>query len=110
MKQERLTILFLVLFLSVFAVTMFVAGCAGDRYTRSSQEYIDDKSLNARVTAALNESPEYKLNSVSVQSFRGVVQLSGFVNTPDQRSKATEIARGVPGVKSVENNLSIKSN
>jgi len=109
MKRERLTILFLVLFVSIFAVTMFVAGCAGDRYTRSSEEYLDDKSLNARVTTALNGSPEYKLNSVTVQSFRGVVQLSGFVNTPDQRSKAGEIAREIPGVRSVENRIMIKA-
>ena len=110
MKQERLTILFMALFWSIFGGTMFVAGCAGGRHARSSQEYIDDKSLNARVTNALNELPEYKLNGVSVHSFRGVVQLTGFVNTPDQRSKATEIARGVPGVRSVENNVAIKSN
>jgi osmotically-inducible protein OsmY len=109
MKRERLTTLFVALFLSIFAITMLVAGCAGDRYTRSSEEYIDDKSLNARITSALNESPEYKLNRVSVQSFRGVVQLSGFVDTPDQRGKATEIAREVRGVKSVENNIAIKS-
>ncbi|HEX5222057.1 MAG TPA: BON domain-containing protein [Verrucomicrobiae bacterium] len=109
MKRERLTIRFLVLFLSIFGVTIFVAGCAGDRYTRNAGEYINDESLDARVTTALNESPEYKLNSVTVQSFRGVVQLSGFVNTPDQRSKAGEIARQVPGVKGVENNITIKS-
>ena len=106
MKQETLTVEFLVS--SVFM--MFVAGCVGGRSARSSEEYIDEKLLNARVTRALNESPEYKLNRVVVQSFGGVVQLSGFVNTPDQRSKATEIAQGVSGVKSVENNITIQSN
>ena len=109
MKGERLTILFVALFLSILTTTIFVAGCAGDRYAQRSEEYLDDKSLNARITTALNAAPEYKLSSVTVQSFRGVAQLNGFVSTPDQRSKATEIARAVPGVKSVENNLTIKS-
>jgi osmotically-inducible protein OsmY len=110
MKREKLTILFLAVFLGIFAITMCIAGCAGDRETRRSGEYIDDKSLSARVTSALNEAPEYKLNSVTVVSFRGVVQLSGFVTTPDQKGKAGEIAQQIPGVKSVENDIAIKSN
>ena len=106
MKRERSTIPFL----SLLAVTMFLAGCAGERYTRNSEEHIDDKSVNARVTAALNESPEYKLNTVTVHFFEGVVRLGGFVNTPDQRNRAGEIARQIPGVKGVENNITIRSN
>jgi hyperosmotically inducible protein len=57
----------------------------------------------------LGESPEYKLNRVSVQTIGGIVQLSGFVSTPDQRSKATQIAQRVAGVKRVENSIAIKA-
>jgi len=85
------------------------AGCAaGSRYERSTGEYIDDKGLNSRVRSALAENPEYKFGDVQVTSFRGTVQLSGFVNTADQKKKAGEIAQTVAGVKGVENNITVK--
>jgi len=85
-----------------------LTGCAGDRYERSTGEYIDDKSLNSRVNSALNANPEYKFGDVQVTSFRSTVQLSGFVNTADQKAKAGELARKVQGVKGVENNITVK--
>jgi len=91
---------------SVAAVSL--TGCAGNRYERSTGEYIDDKSLNSRVNSTLNANPEYKFGDVQVTSFRGTVQLSGFVNTTDQKAKAGEIARKVQGVKGVENNITVK--
>ena len=85
------------------------AGCAaGSRYERSTGEYIDDKGLNSRVRSALAENPEYKFGDVRVTSFRGTVQLSGFVNTADQKKKAGEIAQTVAGVKGIENNITVK--
>lgn len=83
-------------------------GCAGDRYERSTGQYIDDKSINARVRDALGDNPEYKFGDVNVDTFRGVVQLSGFVDTSAQKSKAGDIARRVQGVQSVQNNLTVK--
>jgi osmotically-inducible protein OsmY len=56
-------------------------------------EYIDDKALNSRVRSALGENPEFKFGDVSVASFRGVVQLSGFVNTTDQKKTAGDDCR-----------------
>jgi osmotically-inducible protein OsmY len=97
----------LALSLSVVAVTGLV-GCAGDRYERSTGEYIDDKSLNSRVRSALNDNADYTFSDVSVNSFRGTVQLSGFVNTSDQKRKAGEIAEKVQGTKTVENNITVK--
>src|SRR5581483_10020083 len=91
---------------SVVATT---SGCAGDKYNRSTGEYIDDKSLTMRVNHALGESPDYKFGDVSVDSFRGTVQLNGFVNTSDQKDKAETIAKGVQGVQKVVNNLTVKS-
>ncbi len=93
--------------LSLAAVTSFT-GCAGNQYDRSTGQYIDDKSLTLRVHNALANNPDYKFGDVSVNVFRATVQLNGFVNTQDQKSKAEEIARGVQGVREVQNNLSIK--
>jgi len=85
------------------------SGCAGDRYNRSTGQYIDDKSLVMRVKHALGQSPDYKFDDVTVEAFRGTVQLNGFVNTSDQKSKAEDITKGVEGVSKVVNNLTVKS-
>jgi osmotically-inducible protein OsmY len=90
------------------ALVSGVTGCAGDRYNRSTGEYIDDQTLNLRVKSALGDHAEYKFGDVNVTSFRGTVQLSGFVNTSDQKSTAARIAKGVEGVKDVENNITVK--
>ena len=84
-------------------------GCAGDRYNRSTGEYVDDKSIDVRVRNALNDNPEYKFDDVSVTSFKGTVQLSGFVDSGTQKSKATQIARQVQGVKDVVDNITVKN-
>jgi osmotically-inducible protein OsmY len=93
--------------MSTAAVTTFT-GCAGDQYDRSTGEYIDDKSLTMRVHDALANNPDYKFGDVTVNVFRGTVQLSGFVNNSDQKSKAADIAKGVQGVKEVDNKLEVK--
>ena len=84
-------------------------GCAGDQNNRSTGQYIDDKSLAVRVHSALTDNPEYKFSDVNVNIFRGTVQLSGFVNTSDQKSKAADIAKGVQGVRDVDNQITVKS-
>ena len=85
-----------------------LTGCAGTRYERSTGEYIDDKTLNSRVKSALTDNPEYKFGDVNVTSFKGTVQLSGFVNTTDQKRMAGNIAEKVMNVKNVENNVTVK--
>ena len=99
--------LLLCLALSTGAVATFT-GCAGNTYDRSTGQYIDDKSITARVHDALGDNPEYKFDNVDVNVFRGTVQLSGFVDTSDQKSKAGQIAKGVQGVKRVVNNITVK--
>lgn len=84
------------------------SGCAGDKYNRSTGQYIDDKSLTVRVKHALSENPEYKFSDVDVDVFRGTVQLNGFVSTDQQKSQAEDIAKGVQGVNNVVNNITIK--
>lgn len=89
-------------------VATVLTGCAGDRYSRSTGEYVDDKSINARVHSALNDNPEYKFDSVRVDTFKGRVQLSGFVDTSAQKSSANNIASKVEGVRGVENGITVK--
>ena len=103
--KTRTVSLCVALFLGLPAIVTSLTGCAGDRYNRSTGEYIDDKSLNRRVSSALSGNPEYKFGDVNVASFKGTVQLSGFVNTSAQKSRAGQIAKGVEGVKDVENNI-----
>jgi hyperosmotically inducible periplasmic protein len=91
------------------ATVTALTGCAGDRYNRSTGQYIDDKGLSFRVSDALHSDPEYKLGGIDVKAFRGNVQLSGFVPTDEQKKRAGEIARGVQGVVGVENNLTVQS-
>lgn len=94
--------------LTLTAGVIGFTGCAGDRYNRSTGEYIDDKALSARVSAALADNAEYKFSDVEVNVFRGTVQLSGFVNTAAQKGRAAEVARTVNGVRDVVNNITIK--
>jgi osmotically-inducible protein OsmY len=89
--------------------SLFVGGCTTEqRGGRTTGEYIDDKTLNAKVRSALNDSAEYKFQDVKVETLRGTVQLSGFVTTTAQKQRAEQIARGVRGVQSVENRISVQ--
>jgi hyperosmotically inducible periplasmic protein len=107
--KHALSSLYLALSLGLpFAVLTGATGCAGDRYQRSTGEYIDDKTLTARVQNALADHPDYKFTDVNVTTYRGVVQLSGFVNTAEHKQRAKAIAERVQGVKSIENNISVK--
>jgi hyperosmotically inducible periplasmic protein len=107
--QANSLCLALCLGLSTTTAMMTFTGCAGDRYNRSTGEYIDDKSIKARVTDALSDNPEYKFEGVNVTSFKGTVQLSGFVDTWAQKLNATDIAKQVQGVRDVENDITVKS-
>ena len=83
-------------------------GCAGDRYHQSTGEHVDDKATSMRVRGALRDDAEYKYPMVEVKTFKGTSQLSGFVNTRDQKSRAGDIAKRVEGVQHVENNITVK--
>lgn len=108
--QTNSLCLALCLSLSTTAVVATFTGCvAGDRYNRSTGESIDDTSIDSRVRDALNQNPEYKFEGVNVTSFKGNVQLSGFVDTYAQKYTASGIAKQVQGVKDVENDITVKS-
>lgn len=90
----------------LLAVT--VAGCSGGPTKESTGEVLDDSVLTAKVKTALLKDPEVKGTSVNVETFKGVVQLSGFVRTQSERARAGEVARGVGGVSQVRNDLQVR--
>jgi osmotically-inducible protein OsmY len=87
---------------------LLVAGCAGDRYHESTGETIDDSAITIRVKSALGGDPQYKYDDVHVTTFKGTVQLSGFVKSKDARSHAEDLAKNVEGVKQIDNSIALK--
>ena len=83
-------------------------GCAGTATTEGTGEYVDDTVITTKVKAAIFNEPTLKSAEINVETFKGVVQLSGFVSSPANISRAVEIARGVGGVTSVKNNMRLK--
>ncbi len=98
----------LILALGALPLAGGLTGCAGNRYTQSTGEHIDDRADSSRVRKALDADTQYKYGDVKVQTFKGVVQLSGFVNSRDQKNRASDLAKKVEGIKEVQNNISVK--
>jgi osmotically-inducible protein OsmY len=83
-------------------------GCAGSRTQTSTGEYIDDSAITTKVKTALLADDDVSGLQVSVETFKGVVQLSGFVDTLAQAQKAEQIVRTVNGVQGVKNDIAVK--
>lgn len=83
-------------------------GCAGDQNHRSTQAYVDDKEITARIKTDLVEAKDIKSDEIKVRTNYGRVQLSGFVDSVDQKQRAGEIASHVQGVQWVMNDLIVK--
>ena len=94
--------------LLVLLAIAVIGGCAGSRIQESTGEYVDDSAITAKVKNAILDDSSLKVFQINVETFKGVVQLSGFVNSPQVRSRAAEVASRVSGVKSVKNDLIIK--
>ena len=90
----------------VFVVALI--SCAGSRTSESSGQYVDDSVITTKVKTALLVDPDVKSLDIGVETFKGVVQLSGFVNSAEQARMAVEIAKSVEGVRSVKNSLVVK--
>src|SRR5262249_9066970 len=88
---------------------LLFAGCHSTPTTRSAGETVDDSVLTGKVKAALVDNDLVKAGEVNVDTYRGVVQLNGFVGTQAEKSAATKAAQSVKGVKEVRNNLEVKS-
>jgi osmotically-inducible protein OsmY len=106
-NMKKINCLTAALFLAA-ATIVGVTGCAGDRYNQSTGEHIDDASTTSRVKGNLGNDTMYKYPDVHVTTFKGTVQLSGFVDTRAQKAQAGSIAKSTEGVKEVENNISVK--
>ena len=85
-----------------------MAGCASSATQESTGEYIDDSGITTSVKAAIYNDPMLKVGQISVETYKGVVQLSGFVDSAQAARRAVELARSVKGVKSVKNSLVVK--
>jgi len=84
------------------------AGCASTHKHESTGEYIDDSVITTKVKAALFDELTLRSFRIDVKTYRGVVQLSGFVDSQDSVKKAGDVARGIKGVASVSNDLIVK--
>lgn len=91
----------------IVLVTAFL-GCASTQKREGTGEYLDDSAITTKVKAAIFNEPTLKVFQINVETFKGDVQLSGFVDSSRSVSKAGEVARGVKGVRSVKNNLIVK--
>ena len=94
--------------LLLIVLAAFLAGCGGTWKKESTGEYVDNTVLTTKVKAEIFNDPMLKVLQINVESFKGVVQLSGFVNSKTASDRAVEIARSVTGVESVKNNMVIK--
>lgn len=83
-------------------------GCASTDKQSSTGEYIDDTVLTGKVKAAIFDDPDLKSAEINVETFKGVVQLSGFVTSQAAITKAVAVAGGIEGVSSVKNDMRVK--
>ena len=95
---------------SVIAGTLLVtlAACAPTPTREGTGEYVDDSLITTKVKAAFAADPLVKATEVKVETFKGTVQLSGFVDSRESAQRAVEIARGIKGVQSVKNDTVIR--
>lgn len=100
--SKKIYLLFIALLCSV------VVGCASTASRESTGQYVDDSVITTKVKYAIAQDPQLKLLEVKVETFKGRVQLSGFVSSQADIARAEEIARNITGVKSVANDLRLK--
>ena len=87
---------------------MLLAACGGSPARESTGEVIDDSVITTKVKSALITDKTVSGTSISVETFKGRVLLAGYVKSPDERQRAEGLARAVPGVKAVNNQIEIK--
>jgi osmotically-inducible protein OsmY len=90
------------------ALSISLLGCQSSPTQESTGQYIDSSVVTTKVKAALLNASDVDSSNISVITYKGVVQLSGFVNSSEQKAKAAEVAAGVSGVQSVQNDLIVK--
>jgi len=90
------------------ATLVSVVGCASTTTKEGTGEYVDDSVITTKVKTAIFNEPSLKSAEINVETFKGVVQLSGFVSSQADINKAASLARSVEGVTSVKNDMRLK--
>jgi hyperosmotically inducible protein len=93
---------------SIAASMLLAIGCASTSTQESTGEYFDDSKITARVKTAIFNEPSLKVAQINVETYKRVVQLSGFVNSSADIGTAESVTRGVKGVESVKNDIRLK--
>ena len=90
------------------AILVTAAGCASTSTQESTGQYLDDSAITTKVKAAIFNEPTLKSAEINVETFKGRVQLSGFVSSRASMDKAVTVAQGVGGVTSVKDDMRLK--
>ena len=98
---------FTTFFFTILLLASFL-GCASTSKQEGTGEYVDDSVITTKVKTAIFNDPNLKSSEINVETFKGVVQLSGFVSSRADINRAVEIARGIAGVESVKNDMRVK--
>ena len=94
---------------AILGVLAMASACSATRTQESAGEVIDDSVLTSKVKIALIDDPITKAGQINVETYRGVVQLGGFVDNTQQKEQATKVARSITGVKEVRNDLRVST-
>jgi osmotically-inducible protein OsmY len=92
----------------IAAMIVTVAGCATQSEPQSPGAYMGDSWITTKVKTAILNEPSLKVMQINVETYKGAVQLSGFVDSPASQAKAIEIARAVEGVTSVKDDMRLR--
>jgi hyperosmotically inducible protein len=93
----------------MFVMTLAMVACASTRTQKSAGEQVDDTVTTAAVKSALIADPTTKAHQIDVETFKGTVQLNGFVDSAASKERASEVARKQKGVTAVRNNLTVRT-
>jgi osmotically-inducible protein OsmY len=93
---------------AVLLSTLTIAACSSTSTSESTGQYVDDSVISNKVRAAIIKDSQLSIFQIDVTTYKGIVQLSGFVDTPEQKQHAAEVAREINGVQEVKNNLVVK--
>ena len=108
-SRKALSVFRLIVALGTIPLLLGVSGCAtGNRYEQSASERIEDQNTTSLVKYSLSGDTQYKFDAVNVDTFKGTVQLSGFVTSQNQKNRAGELAGKVGAVRQVVNNILVK--
>ena len=95
-------------FSALLLAALFVSACASTPKQESTGQYVDDSLITTKVKTAILNEPSLKVSQITVETYKGVVQLAGFVDSSAAGSKAADLARDVKGVSSVKNDTRVR--